>query len=145
MAAQTQLRKVQNVVFSSGRIEFDLAFPGRTPPWICFGVQSKDDADKVMFNPWSKNSVPGASRLYQAVLTKRKRNSLVINYRESSDAFDASLWAHIKFDMCAGRRRIFLEGDRTPAIELDNPFARGTIGIQGNCYIRNLRVHANEP
>lgn len=134
--------KVADVAFSTGRIEFDLALAGRIAPWFCFGVagEVQTNADKVMVNPWPKHVASGDTRLYQAVLTKRERNFLVLNYRQSSETFDANRWAHVTIDVCEKRCRIFIDDDRTPAIELDNPFAAGTVGIQGKCYIRDLKI-----
>lgn len=136
--------KVQNVVFSTGRIAFDLAPAERRAPWICFGVQGKAEADKVTIQPWPKHTVSGASRLYRAVLTKRDRNALVMNFRQSRDTFDANSWVRVRVNVSEERCRVFIAGDRKPAIELDNPFACGTIGIEGSCYIRNLEVIPNE-
>lgn len=134
------IARVEDVAFSSRRIEFDLAFAGRIPPWICFGVKDETEADKVRLNPWPKHRYPGNSRLYQAVFTKQQRNFLVLNYRQSSEEFDANRWVHVRIDLRQNRFRIFINQDRTPAIDVDNPMAGGTVGIQGSCYIRNLKI-----
>lgn len=42
----------------------------RIAPWICFGVTGKDEADKVMINPWPRHAVPGESRLARLSLVK---------------------------------------------------------------------------
>ena len=139
----TSITRVEDVVFASGRIEFDLAFVHRIAPRICFGVTGKDEADMVMLNPWPRHGVPGESRLCQFFLTKRHRNSLVLNYRQSSEAFDPSLWVHVRIDVRKKRCRIFIDHDRTPAIDLENPLGGGTIGIQGNCYLRNLQINSD--
>ena len=140
----TSIAQVEDVVFSSGRIEFDLAFAGRIPPWICFGVKGETEADMVTMNPWPSHESLGNTRLFRAILTKRQRNFLVLNYRQSSETFDANRWVHVRIDVCEKRCRIFIDDDRTPAIELDNPLAGGTVGIQGNCYIRNLKIDERE-
>lgn len=131
--------KLEGLEFESGRIEFDLAYSGKIPPWICLGLRSDGSADRLRFNPTSE---PGTARLSRAVLTKNERNSLVLNYRQLRQSFDANGWLHVELAIKDGICWITVGNDSQVTMLLENPFADGGFAIQGNCYIRNFKVES---
>ncbi len=130
--------KIQNLNFSEGRLELEIAFTGRIPPWICFHGIRGNEADQMMVNPLAETQGSSTSRLYRAVLTREKFNSLIINYRQVHDKFDPTRWTHVAIVSNEGLCRIYIDRDEIPVGVLESFFNAGVIGIRGECFVRNV-------
>lgn len=132
--------RIQNLELLEGCLEFDLAFDGRIPPWICFHGKGENEPDQLMVNPWPKGKMLSTSRLYQAILTREASNHLVLNYHQTEDEFDSGRWTHVCIVSRDGLSRIYIDHDEAPAIVINMTLAFNQIGIEGSGFIRNVKA-----
>ncbi|MEL7263612.1 MAG: hypothetical protein AAFP69_02210 [Planctomycetota bacterium] len=141
-----QIESGQSVValmtspFTEGRLEFDLAFKDRIPPWICFNVNDHQSSQRLMLNPWAKTMSSNQDRLCQAILSKTSDTTLVVNYLTRKEPYDTRNWVHLAIVIENELCKIYVDNDEAPVVSIHSPFDGGTIGLRGTGLIRNLHI-----
>ena len=136
---------LNDLVFASGTLEFDVETTGEMGTGIAFRVRSKDTFEYVYLRPSPKCSEDGKCIQYTPITHGVMLWDLFPQYQASAPLKEGE-WNHVKLVVSGQRINVFINGAQTPTLKigrLEGDASEGGIWLVGPGFFANLTVAAD--
>jgi len=136
---------LNDLVFGSGTIEFDVETTEEMGTGIAFRVRGKDTLEYVYLRPSPKCPEDGKCMQYTPITHGVMLWDLFPRYQASAPLKEGE-WNHVKLVVSGQRMNVFINGARTPTLKigrLEGDASEGGIWLIGPGFFANLTVAAD--
>ncbi len=133
---------LKNVSFSNGTIEFDIGLVGHGILGVKFRARDKDNADVLYFRPQPNCATSDDCIQYMPLEHGAFEWDLFPQYQAAAP-INSNGWNHIRMVIAGKRMKVFVNGQASPSLavdDLEGPASIGTIGVHGPANFRNFKV-----